>query len=297
MTTDSDITGCSGASSLEKGTPPLPSEARSIRRRVVPLFVGVVLVSASVLKARYLWMRPVTPVQSLIHLAFLESTIFQLTLIAVETVLGLGLLLNVCVHILRRTAVILFVLFLGVNCLHVFAGVHSCACFGMEMQPWLPAGLDLTVILLLWRWRPAYTASKVSLPCLLAIASLPALLVIPLVFRLQHMRSPVEASYNVEFGKVNRGERRELPIKVQNRRFEDVSVVDVECSCPCLEAKGLPWMLRAGEEKEIYLILDLGKEAEFQGFLNVRFQANDQHRQRIFSGIARVQVVPTVGRE
>ena len=105
------------------------------------LFVGMLLIAASLVKALDLYLQPTAVLED----SF--SRFLMPMLVGSEMGLGLSALLGISWHRLRSLIIILFSGFTGYSLLLAVQGVTSCGCFGpLDISPWWVLLLDFFVL-------------------------------------------------------------------------------------------------------------------------------------------------------
>ena len=137
-------------------------EDSPLRKRfffVVPVAVGLLLLTAAVLKADGL------PLEEKLHTGLLGNRLFLIGVIVGEILLAAWLLSGLAAACSRRVAMGLFGLFALVTLGKGLAGASSCGCFGrFEINPWWTLLLDVGVFTGLWIFPP--TGDAATRPCL-----------------------------------------------------------------------------------------------------------------------------------
>jgi hypothetical protein len=253
------------------------------------MMVGGVLLTAAILKAQRLLTEPA------LGTGLFESRWFQVLLVEGEVGCGLALALGLWPRITRGAALLLFAAFFGVALAKVLSGARSCACFGnVQVRPWLAVLLDAGLVSALWCCQPAAPATGSHRFAL--TAGLFALLLFPIAlfgFARDKAYPWLEVSpAMIELGNVPQGGRREFALHVRNPQDQSVTIEQVQSSCPCLEARGLPLVLAPGEEGTLAFVLDLAREREFTGRLRIDFRALTAAGATVFSASVQASVAP-----
>ncbi len=232
------------------------------RSRLVPLGVGLVLITAGILKTLQLWTEPMS------EPAVIGSWKFKTALlIELELYLGLGLLLNLWPGYLRRVALVFFAIFTGVALSKAAAGARSCGCAGnVEIAPWVAVITDLAMLAGLWTWRPNHSPSasaefKIS-PALLFLVVLPW----PVLGAFRPPAYPeLVVAPGIDLSQIGQGQRRTFTVTLRNPHDQAVEIFGLESSCPCLESKSVPTRIPPRGVQTLDLSLDLSHEPGFAG--------------------------------
>lgn len=144
---------------------------------VVRVIVGLVLLTAAILKGHQLATEPV------VGSSFLDSRWFLIGVVEFELLFGLWLVAGICPKFSWVTALLCFAAFALTSLIKALAGEASCGCFGrVPVNPWYTFGLDMAAVVALLYWRPnghgAIAGRSVrSLPLQVGGVALAALLV------------------------------------------------------------------------------------------------------------------------
>lgn len=235
----------------------------------VPILAGTVLLVAALLKTQRLLTDAPTAA------SVFETRWFQVALVEAEVACALALWFGFRPALTRRAALLLFGGFLGVALSRALGGARTCACFGnVPLHPWLAVLLDCGVLAALACWRPCGDAG--AGPALsgdwggfLLVAAAFALLPVALFGFARPDAYPrlAVSPAAVELGSVQQGERRAFTMHLRNPHDKPVTIDYVRSSCPCLEPRGLPWLVSPGNEQIREFELDLAREPEFVGGL------------------------------
>jgi len=238
-------------------------DQRFFQSRLVPVFVGIVLIGAGLLKTEKLWN------EGMSEPTFIGSW-GLVALIEFELVAGLGLLSNVSPRLLRTIALVLFAAFTGVALSKAAAGDHSCSCAGnLPISPTLAVVGDLSILAALWRWQPISRPGRTWLMAglsltLLAVAPWPLLATFRPAPYPRLMVTPV-----IDLGQLAPGERRDFTLHVRNPHEQPVEIAALESSCPCLETRGAPCCIGPAQSQALDLTLNLSREPRFAGPLSI----------------------------
>ena len=124
-------------------------------------FPAMLLIVAALLKSHQLSTSPYVE-----NLAF-QSKPFTMALIIFEISLALLLIFEFRVKLFRPLAILTFITFLVFSATKGVSGEHSCGCFGVvEIAPWITTLIDVSALVLLWRWK---AQEKGSFPKLLPV--------------------------------------------------------------------------------------------------------------------------------
>lgn len=130
---------------------------RRVTARGVPVLVGVILLTAAVLKAHQLATSPTR------EISIFTTRWFLIGLVELELALGLWLLSAVYPKQARVAALAVFAGFCSVSLYQALSGEHSCGCFGnLPINPWYTLLFDLAAAAMLWRWTPEAFVNKCS---------------------------------------------------------------------------------------------------------------------------------------
>ncbi len=100
-------------------------------------------------------------------------------LVQYEVALALWLLSGIWPTRLRNVALLTFVGFASVSVYLGFTSAASCGCFGrVHVNPWLTAGLDSLLAILLWCWKPQQVAQYANPKGMLRGVAAVALLIV-----------------------------------------------------------------------------------------------------------------------
>jgi len=126
---------------------------------VVRIVLGLVLLSAALLKGHQLATEPVA------ETGLLTSRWFLIGVVEFELVFGLWLWLGLYPRRTWQLALLCFSTFGCVTLYKALSGEATCGCFGrVPVNPWYTLVLDLAAVTALLRWRPARGAETSPLP-------------------------------------------------------------------------------------------------------------------------------------
>ena len=124
---------------------------------VVRVLLGIVLLTAAGLKGYQLAAEPVVGER------LLDSRWFLIGVVEFELFFGLWLLVGIYPKVTWLAALLCFAGFAGISLVKALSGAASCGCFGqLAVNPWYTVVLDLGLIAMLFRWRPARAESGFS---------------------------------------------------------------------------------------------------------------------------------------
>ena len=116
---------------------------------VLRLFLGIVVLTAAVLKAHQLATQPSLG-EGLLHARW-----FNILVVEFEIFFGIWLLLGLMPKLTWLASIGCFLVFASVSAYKGFAGEASCGCFGAAtINPWLTMMFDLVIVGLLIAFRP-----------------------------------------------------------------------------------------------------------------------------------------------
>jgi hypothetical protein len=222
----------------------------------------------------------------------------QLILIEVELVVGLALLFAIRLDWMRVAGLALFAVFLVAAGFQAIAGARSCACLGrLEINPWVMVTLDSCILAVLWFWKPRcadQSTRSFRWALFLGCCAFPAML--PYVIlneRGQARGYPglVLSRSPEDLGDVLQGQTRVFELFLENPHDREVTVYEIESSCPCLHARGLPWHFSAREGRSVPLQLDLAREPDFSGRLLLEVRGKAGLKTEAFRARVMVRVV------
>ncbi|MCR4412538.1 MAG: hypothetical protein NUV77_08965 [Thermoguttaceae bacterium] len=221
--------------------------------------------TAAALKAHQLLTEPV------LGFGLLESRWFLLGVVLFEACLGVWLLLTVLARVSWAVALAVFVIFACVSAYKGIAGEMSCGCLGrVKASPWIMVGMDMLIVALLVRCRPAECMRRppegVSLPSLANIgrrmwalrgafsvaAVLAGVFCVWAVWRFGSAARGLAylAGYAVvpevdkaQVARVPAGVEASIPVGVLNLRRRAVVVVGAKGDCGCIATDGLPVLI------------------------------------------------------
>ncbi len=128
----------------------------SVRHRVVSIFLGLVLLTAGILKSYQV------VAETSVMLDLWQWFLFAV--IEIEFILGGWLLSGFRLILAWRMALICFAIFGGVAFYQALAGETSCNCFGkLHLNPWYALSIDLGAIGILLLWSPVLNPSERSI--------------------------------------------------------------------------------------------------------------------------------------
>jgi hypothetical protein len=111
--------------------------------------VAGLLLTASALKC---WQLATEPV---IGTSLLDSRWLLMAMVEFELFFGIWLLANIWARPTWTAALACFALFTCVSLCKAISGQATCGCFGrVPVNPWYTGALDMSVVMLLLRWRP-----------------------------------------------------------------------------------------------------------------------------------------------
>ncbi len=117
--------------------------------RIIPLILGLILLTAAVLKGYEIATVPVPSTQ------WFNSRWFLIGVVEFELFLGLWLLLSCFAQLARHVTLACFTAFACFSRYLAFSGAASCGCFGkVPMSPWVALASDLAALAALSIWIP-----------------------------------------------------------------------------------------------------------------------------------------------
>jgi hypothetical protein len=254
----------------------------------VPIIVGTLLIGAGFLKAD----RAFTDVSD--RYTFL----FRLGLIELEIVLGLVLVFAVWPRVSRLAALVVFAGFAAAAFVQAVAGVRSCACLGrVEASPWIMGVLDLCVLAILWLWKPLPAPDVIRTKrfnVFLGCCAFPVLLPVLILSENLQLRSQVElvvSEHKGDLDNVMQGEEAEFKLYLKNPHEHEITVYELDSTCPCLRAKDLPWSFGPGRGRFVELRFDSRDEPNFSGKLRLEFSGKTADKRDAFRATVNVRVL------
>jgi hypothetical protein len=126
---------------------------RSRNHRSIPMVLGLVLVTAALLKGYELATGPVLPTR------WFSSRWFLIGVVEFEFFLGLWLLLGFLARLAQRVTIACFIVFACFSSYLALSGAASCSCFGkVPMNPWVALAGDCAALTALSVWIPTEEA-------------------------------------------------------------------------------------------------------------------------------------------
>lgn len=265
---------------------------RHLSGRWIPLLVGGVLLIAAALKAYSLFTDRVSGPGPL------QSSSFQILLIEAELACGLALWLGLWPRLTRWTVMLLFASFFGVALSQAMGGARSCACFGrVEVHPWLAVLLDAAIVVTLFCWQGAGKVGeeRILLRPVVATVSFGAVLIFPLAI----LAFGRPAGYpwvhvspeHIDVGTLEQGSYRTIVLHLRNPHEDPVAIDTMESTCPCIETDGVRCVVEPGAEKRIGVNLDLAREPEFVGRLEIGLRGVTTAGDTAFTARVAIEVV------
>lgn len=220
--------------------------------RAVAITVGLVLLTAALLKSHHLATNP------LAGQAWHDSFWFQLGLVQFEIFLGCWLILGLWPKASAMVATLCFVIFALFSAARSMAGEEACGCFGnFTFSPFLSSAVSTLA-------ATGIASSVVSRRFrILAMAVILSLLVV-MALRTANDRSG--AAYElrlvtqsqIDLGDVWSQDRLLLTVPIHNPTKEIVEISSIAPSCSCAIVNPSAINLLPGSSKSISIALDLG---------------------------------------
>jgi hypothetical protein len=213
-----------------------------------------------------------------------------LSLVVAETevIVGLGLLLHA--RGARFVAMLLFSCFVLVAMFQAVNGAQSCRCFGhISIPPWVMIVLDSVALLALALWRPSgepvtYRFWQLSIPLAL-------MLTVSAWVLLRSAVRPLVATETIDLGEMAKGDIEQFKWRLENRTAASIWVRRVLTSCPCLTTEALAFEVPPHEEREMIVTLNLARDPDFVGPLQIRLEARDHANALLAATWVRILVV------
>lgn len=223
------------------------------KQRLIAWNAALLLLAAAALKA---W--PLITGQAVETQA---ASLGKLILIQGEILLALWLVSEVASAWAFRTAIVFFAGAACVNLRSIWLGEVSCGCFGkVEVPPWVSLVVNAVAVAGLLLMRPGFVGGIVSnamasaksvgwvVPtCLLIVLTGVA---VPMA-RFGMSSRVIDAPKSINLGLLQRGEKREVKLKIRNTSDKPLIISGAKTSCTCTGVLGLPTALPAGGSREI----------------------------------------------
>jgi hypothetical protein len=209
---------------------------------------------------------------------------FTLALVAVEMWLGLALVGGLHPTKSRWMALVLFSCFLAVSTYQAIAGAKSCACFGrLSTAPAFVAVFDLGALVGLVFWRPARVIRSGERYAGFAIVVLLSGAGVLVVSNAAARFNPVlDSPSPVDLGTVRPDSRHRVVLQLHNSSSVPVTVSRFETSCHCLAPDQHQCVVGPRQDCAAGFELDLTKEPDFRGRLNIRVEAFSEENKLAF---------------
>lgn len=232
--------------------------------RGVSLVAGLVLLSASALKAREWIADPDIP-GDLPAIPAVRAAIVN-----VEFALSFWLLSGAYPRMARHVAVCCFSLFLAIAIRDVLEGKVSCGCFGkLTVPPWLTALFDLGVIGCLIAFVPGKSSHRmraVIAAGLFLSVGIPITIAISFSARQTHLElSPAV----IDLGTISRNSVARSSFAVANTSSKVVVIASIVPSCDCVDVSLPTRSISPGETISGDVILDTQLRPNFTGNLAI----------------------------
>lgn len=95
----------------------------------------------------------------------------------------------------------------------------------------------------------------------------------------------------LDIGVVSPGTKRSAKMVIVNRGTRSLLLMNIESSCPCVKAAGLPVTIPAAGSREIEIIFDSSGEPDFRGGLAVELLGRDAAAGPVFRTKVKVDVM------
>jgi uncharacterized membrane protein YphA (DoxX/SURF4 family) len=253
--------------------------SRWVGSRVVAIVLGLVLLTAGVLKARQWSDDPYAP-GDLPAVPALRAAVAN-----AEVALGLWLLSGIYPRAARVIAVGCFAVFLAVATRDSLENKASCGCFGsLAVPPWLTAIFDFVALACLVGFAAPQRATSRRLTSLaIAVFLAASVLVTWAIVGATHHPRLTPAPAVVDLGVIHPGAVSRSGFALSNTGTTAVEVTSVVTSCPCVEVRLPTGAIPPEQTVAGEVVLDTNIKPGFIGGLSVSVTGVDPAGRIVFT--------------